>query len=392
MTVTLTARLRALDDALRRNQAFWRPIPFHTPRPAWRDTHPELAEAALALGDAEVDALSSDNAGLWRWALELMPGWRAAIDPSRLSEARTASKPDTGRSSWHIPGRKQAQIQAFAEAIGAPMAPLLEWCSGKGHLGRHLSRRWGIPALSLDHDPALCHAGEALSAHAGPGHDFVVADALAPESARHLAGRHAIALHACGDLHRALLHGAVGHAQAIDLSPCCYYRSASREYRPFNAEAALPLSRDESHLAVSETATAGAGERRQRDAAMERKLGYLAWYRDRTGRLRAAGLKPVPAAWNRLPFEDYLRAMAERDGVATGAVFDGIAYAEIGRMRRAEVARMNLIRMVFRRPLEVWLVLDQALFLERAGYRVELSEFCAPDTTPRNILISARRR
>ena len=52
---------------------------------------------------------------------------------------------------------------------------------------------------------------------------------------------------------------------------------------------------------------------------------------------------------------------------------------------------MELVRHLFRRPLELWLVLDRALFLQEQGYRVELREFCPRHLTPRNILIHAER-
>ena len=55
------------------------------------------------------------------------------------------------------------------------------------------------------------------------------------------------------------------------------------------------------------------------------------------------------------------------------------------------MARMELVRHLFRRPLELWLVLDRALFLQEQGYQVELSQFCARELTPRNILIHAEK-
>ncbi len=36
---------------------------------------------------------------------------------------------------------------------------------------------------------------------------------------------------------------------------------------------------------------------------------------------------------------------------------------------------MELVRHLFRRPLELWLVLDRALFLQEQGYRVEVGSF-----------------
>ena len=62
-----------------------------------------------------------------------------------------------------------------------------------------------------------------------------------------------------------------------------------------------------------------------------------------------------------------------------------------GWQRLAEVRNLELLRALFRRPLELWLVLDQALFLHEQGFRVELGEFCASELTPRNLLLLARR-
>lgn len=385
-------RLRALGEVLQHYQDYWRPLPFREHRPGWCTLNPGLAAAALALNDADTEALTSDNPALWRWASRYLPDWADLIELCALPAPTRHLPVDTGPTSWHIPGRKQAQIEAFATAIGPPVAPLLEWCAGKGHLGRHLGRRWQQPVASLEIDAELCAAGQELADRQGLAQTFLQTDVLTPDSAARLAGRHAVALHACGDLHRALLHAAREHAaEAIDLAPCCYYRSATAVYPAFNPEADLPLSQAELHLAVTETTTAGQRERHIRDSAMARKLGYLAWFHDHTGASRIGGIKPVPANWNRLPFNDYLQAMAARDGLAPAIGADGSSYAAIGQARQREVMRLSLVRLVFRRPLEVWLALDQSVFLERAGYRVTLSEFCAPALTPRNLLISARR-
>lgn len=53
---------------------------------------------------------------------------------------------------------------------------------------------------------------------------------------------------------------------------------------------------------------------------------------------------------------------------------------------------MSLIQLVFQRPLEIWLALDKALYLEERGYRARLLEFCAKSVTPRNILLCAYKK
>lgn len=53
-----------------------------------------------------------------------------------------------------------------------------------------------------------------------------------------------------------------------------------------------------------------------------------------------------------------------------------------GERRRAEVQHLELVRSVFRRPLELWLVTDRAVALDEAGFTVQVSNFCARSPTP----------
>jgi len=245
--------------------------------------------------------------------------------------------------------------------------------------------------LSLEWDAALCAAGAAMAARAGVEQRFVACDVLTDFAASHLPGRHAVALHACGDLHLALLHGAVAAATpALDLAPCCYYRIATPQYQPLNPDARLALSRDELHLAVSETVAAGARERHLRDRDMAWKLAFLE-LRAAAGIARGTTFKPIPAAWYGDGFAAWMQRLAAREGVPLGEAPDRDALERQGWARQREVRRLDLLRLAFRRPLEIWLALDRALFLERQGYRVTLSEFCPRRLTPRNLLISARR-
>ena len=46
---------------------------------------------------------------------------------------------------------------------------------------------------------------------------------------------------------------------------------------------------------------------------------------------------------------------------------------------------------LFRRPLELWLLLDRCLYLVEQGYSVRLGEFCPTSLSPRNLLILAER-
>ncbi|MGV8496106.1 methyltransferase, partial [Pseudomonas aeruginosa] len=59
--------------------------------------------------------------------------------------------------------------------------------------------------------------------------------------------------------------------------------------------------------------------------------------------------------------------------------------------RLAMVRNLELVRALFRRPLELWLLLDRCLYLVEQGYSVRLGEFCPTSLSPRNLLILAER-
>ena len=87
-------------------------------------------------------------------------------------------------SACEIPGRKAAQIDAFAAALGVPCAPVTEWCAGKGHLGRRIASHSGVAVTSLEIDARLCDAGRALAQRAGVAtQGFVTVDVLVPSCA-----------------------------------------------------------------------------------------------------------------------------------------------------------------------------------------------------------------
>ncbi|SDI80455.1 Methyltransferase domain-containing protein [Billgrantia gudaonensis] len=355
----LAAMLRALDEtALTRLQD----APFeHSPLAAWLPVE-ELA----ALVD--LPAISADS-------VEPPSAWSA-----------------------HIGGRKWQQIVAFAARM--PVAadrPLIEWCAGKGHLARTLSRLHGCHVTALEWQASLCAAGRCLAERQGADVALVGQDVMAGDATRWLGGNgHLAALHACGDLHVRLIELAADHAGAVTLAPCCYHRTAAERYRPLSryarrltAERGLALARDDLTLAVQETVTAPRGDRRRRARANAWRLGFDALQREVRG---IDAYLPVPSlAHGRLPetFAGFCRWAAEQKGLALPARLDAARFEREGQRRLAEVERLELVRHLFRRPLEVWLALDRRMRLEEAGFAVELGTFCARELTPRNLLLRA---
>ncbi len=387
------ARFHALDAFLIEHQGLWRPRPFTHRQLPWETTHPALAKwlRQRSLTDAENDhnhphALPAPAPfpQLAEQALRL-----SAVDklPTQPLE------PARHRLNVDVPGRKWQQIEAFGAALQFAQTPThwLDWCAGKGHLGRRLLHP-GQQLTCLEYDPALIAAGQALSDHHGLAVTHRLQDvmddvAISPEHTP-------VALHACGDLHvRLLQRASAAGCKQLALAPCCYNRINATHYQALSRAgraSRLQLSIDDLGLPLSETVTAGHRVRRQRDTSMARRLGFDALQRQLRGCDEYLPTPSLPAGWLDQPFADYCRELAGRKGLSTGEQ-DWMALEAHGWQRLAEVRNLELLRGLFRRPLEVWLVLDRALFLAEQGYRVAVGHFCEPTLTPRNLMVLAER-
>lgn len=388
----LQQRQRSLDQVLHGTRSLWHPQPFRDARPAWCGEYPALSGELLALADAEVEVLNNEGDAARVFLARHLPevaGLESLADlPIRAATPRVEHG---ARWAWEIPGRKQQQIEAFAAAARPSAVPVLDWCAGKGHLGRLLALQWQLGVNSLEIDPVLCHEGAQLAAKARVEQNFLCQDALTATGC-FLPNQHAVALHACGNLHRTLIRdGAEAGVARFDVAPCCYHRGVADFYQPLSGVLQTGLTRDDTRLAVTETVTASPRLRRQRDKEMAWKLGFDALRRVVTGEASYRSFKPVPAAWFRDDFAGFARQMAQREGLLLATQTALAEFEQAGWRRQREVMRLSIVRHAFRRSLEVWLVLDLAMFLERQGYDVQLGSFCARQLTPRNLLISAQR-
>ena len=394
----LAERFQALDAFLGEHQALWRPRPFHHLRLPWEADHRELADWLRARSLEQAEQAHNRPEQLDAPA----PFPPLAEASARLSEVgalpRQALAPRSPRLSVDVPGRKLQQIQAFASALAFHQTPRhwLDWCAGKGHLGRWLAQD-GAALTCLEWDASLCSAGAALSQRLGLNARHLQQDVMAADARRHLApDTSVVALHACGDLHVRLLRlaSAAGSHQ-LALAPCCYNRIDTPDYRPLSRPAQasrLKLSRDDLALPLSETVTAGARTRRQRDQSMAWRLGFDLLQRQLRGSDDYLPTPSLEVAWLSRPFAEYCQHLAALKQLPLTGEQPWAQYEAAGWQRLAQVRNLELVRALFRRPLEIWLLLDRALFLQEQGYEVRLGRFCDPPLTPRNLLLLAERR
>jgi hypothetical protein len=391
----LQSRFAALDAFLLKHQALWRPRPFTLRHLPWESQHPELSAWLRQRSLEEAEAAHNHP--------ELLdapqPFAQLALQSKALSEVEALPpvtlKAVSSRMGVDVPGRKWQQIEAFASSLSFQQQPThwLDWCSGKGHLGRRLAH--GGQALTLlEYDEHLVQAGQHLSDKLGIRAKHQHQDVMADNAAAQLQTHHTpVALHACGDLHVRLMHLASdARCQQLAIAPCCYNRIAGDRYLPISEQAkasALTLSLDDLGLPLSETVTAGARVRRQRDTSMARRLAFDLLQRQLRSIDEYLPTPSLPGAWLDKPYADYCCDLAALKGLPSPGQQDWAALEADGWTRLAQVRNLELLRNLFRRPLELWLILDRALYLGERGYNVRVGTFCDSHITPRNLLIIA---
>ncbi len=385
-------QLQRLDQQLREYEWLWRPQPFKEVRPVWCQRVPALAEALLALSDEQHTLLTQDNVALFTLLETHIPGISEFVALTTVTMGEALALAEQGpHFSRDIPGRKWQQIQMFASRVGEIQHPVLEWCGGKGHLGRLLAAQWQQPVTTAEWNADLCATGEKLASRTQVKQQFKIVDLLGPIPQDLVKQQHGIALHACGELHRVFIRQAIDKGlPAVDLVPCCYYQTPSEIYAPFTPGLKLQLDYNGLRLAITETITSNASEILKRDQDMAWKLGYQMILQQEM-KLPYKPMKPVPKQWLKGSFQQLCEKLAERHQIQLPAHINWHDYQSQGEQRLKETMRLGLPRHALRRAIELWLVLDMACHLERHGYTTTIQTFCEREITPRNLLLSGRR-
>ena len=297
-----------------------------------------------------------------------------------------------------IKGRKWTQINTFSNHVNGTL-PVLEWCAGKGHLGRLIHYKTKAAVSAVEWNSSLCQQGTQLAEQLQCQQQFFEANVLLNE-ADHLLEQeqHAVALHACGDLHVHLIERAkAALTQRVTISPCCYHLTDHEVYKPVSLQAkqssllmaSLSLSKQDLKLAVAQLSTSGERQAQLNDQEV--------WWRLSFDCLQKALLKTdqylnVPSFPKTLLSQEFYHFAAwviTHKALNIQLPEDLSGYLAAGLLRFNRLRRAELVSQFFRRPLELWLAYDRSLSLEEVGYQVTLSTFCASTTTPRNLLIQA---
>lgn len=423
-TRALGARIDGLASALADGAWLWRPRPFTTQSPPWAERAPELAAFCLELDEAQVHAFE-EGAALPEGAPPLLREWVGRLaaltalpsvetsGPTGLGDVDSVNgeargRPDVStRAAWMVPARKLEQISRFVDAVtgevAARPAAVLDWCGGKGHLGRMFGQRLGVPVVVLEREGAYAEEALSLARRVGVELRFVAADAMAGTSAA-LVGELprdglVVGLHACGVLGERMLTLSTEVRLAVAHSPCCLHKVPGLKdgaWRPMADGTAAALARhgltlDHSamRLATSDEVVARPALRTQRLRENTYRLALDLLLQEASGRPAYTPLGTLPANLLRGGFRDFAVGAAAHLGLALPPFDPELALAR-GEARAHASRRLGLVRSLFRRAIEVLVVFDRAAYLAERGYDVDTVHFAPRAVTPRNILIRAR--
>ena len=388
--MTLTEQFSALDSLLMNTRSYWQCTAFDFDCLPW----PELHDPLTALTDQDVAELDTDQAQLYQFFSPYIPGIEQL---SRLASLPVITSSRTDYPFWisnGIKGRKFTQLQDFVGALPANNQPILEWCAGKGHLGRMLAFNGAPSVHSIELQSHLCEQGQKSAQQQGLAMQFSQADVLTDNTQGFFNPQtHAVALHACGALHQTFMHQAsAAKVTQISFSPCCYHLFTENNYQAMSEQAkrsALNLTHRDLKLALQETVTAPSRVGKVRKTEVEWRLGFDALRKSLTGESAYVSVPSVNKAIFSDSFESFCKWAADKKALKLPKDIDYNKFLLIGQARKKITERVELVRHVFRRAIEVWLVLDRALYLQQQGYNVSVSTFCEKQLTPRNILILA---
>ncbi|WP_016955758.1 methyltransferase [Catenovulum agarivorans] len=390
-STSLSVHFEKLDAALTQYQAYWNFVPFQCSDFPW--DNPELTEYLQTL--AEQTELEHDEV-CQQIAQRFFPELADALEQVDFVHNQLVDDWQKPVPFWllnGIHGRKITQVQQLSAQI-KPKYPLLEWCAGKGHLGRLLSFQHDVAVTSVEWQQGLCEQGTNLAKTYDIKQDFIHADVLKQRAVWLKPQQHVVALHACGDLHVTLLKQAVeAQVEYMHVAPCCYHLIGDEVYPALSQQgkqSSLHIAKSILKLAVQAQVTAGQRVANLRQTEVLWRLAYQLIRADITGDASYQSLPSVKKSWFTGEFVDFVTWGAEHQGFTLPADLDFADYLQRAAIKQKFTQQLEYVRHAFQRALELWLVLDKALFLEQSGYQVEVNYFCPYQTTPRNMMIVAK--
>ncbi len=390
-----------LSEWLEQNRNFWIARPFVSLPVPWEEHYPNLSESLRNLSVGEIELYEQHPEKIphmQKWNKEAKSFTADVLGKDFIT--KPLPKNVLFSLKRKIPERKWQQIIHFIQSLPDIDSSVIDWCAGKGHLGRTLiSLLKNKKVYCLEKQAALCQAGKKLATEFALAEtlDMVCCDVLEDDTQEYFDNDvTAIALHACGNLHLQLIENCLARdARALFFAPCCYHRMQVKnsDYSPLSSQGQkfdLRLNQAALRLATAEEVVASTRRRELRRRELAWRLGFDLLRRELEATDHYEPMRPFPTNWLEGSFSDFCMALVERENLPKpSSPID--KFCKKGYDKLKLVRSLALPRIIFRRPLELWLVLDRAICLWENGYEVTVCTFCTRNVTPRNLLVMAQK-
>ena len=402
MTWEIEKNIDEIGTMLMAYRMFWSGRPFWNDRLLWEDTYPEISKFLRSWTMEELEHFER-SPHLHPKAPNLIREIAAqSTSLTKMSILYDTSVSLPTQLSYHIKKRKWSQIEHLLSAMSNNHTGFVDWCCGKGHLGRTLTNHFDVPVHGLEIDSVLIESGKELTAT--NHHCFTVCDVQQQSNIPKLQGT-MVALHSCGEL----LECAIDQYIEQDMEggyfvSCCYHRISSEKRQNISAFASkYDLVLDPFELRIPSTFEFSASQkmRKRRRREMEYRIAFDLILRDVTGSNTYQKLLSVPDSWKDDSFENFVQNIAKRESISLSFSFSKNvnlnAYLIKGKEKLRQIRGLASLRSLFSRLIELWIVGDRALYIQeqrekrnqKAKHDVQIGVFAPESVTPRNIVIIA---
>jgi hypothetical protein len=386
---SLEKNTNEIGHLLEQYQDFWSGRPFGQEKLSWEDKFPELSQFLRSWSPEDVEKFERHPHLHPRTPLllkEIFQHGSSLTELPILYDSKFSLPP---KLSYHIKERKWSQITHLLSMMNPPYSGFVDWCCGKGHLGRTLSQVFDVPLRGLDIDPALIEQAQHLS-KLQKEQCFTTCDLLQRQHVPQMEGT-MVALHSCGDLLDCAMNVMVEQnmEQGIFVS-CCYHRIKSSYWNHKSnlcSQHKLRLTTFDLRIPSTFEYSASAKIRVRRRREMEYRVGFDLLLRDVLGNKTYQQISSVPDKWKDGSFEEFVKKLSEREGVSIEDGRDLNAYLRKGKEKLCQIRGLGSLRSLFSRLIELWIVGDRALWLQEQGRDVHVGIFAPEEVTPRNLVI-----
>lgn len=295
--------------------------------------------------------------------------------------------------------KKQHEISLIKEEINElDIKQLIDIGSGAGHLSSYLLWDSNLKSVCIDQSSEFQEIGKKKLSKYHPqileNIDFETMTFSPSSELSFLEDTMVIGLHACGDLSPLIIDKYLRSKNKFLLNYGCCFHKLTEDYINLSSYAKknpLKLSNHTLTLAAKGYKPKSKEELNFRDKVKLYRYGLHIYLKDDKD-LEFITIGNAQKSDYESSFSDYAfkYAHSHLNGVSRDELDIFISSLETNKKIRRLVL-LGIIRSILARLIELYIVIDRALYIQEKGYKVELNETFSKELSPRNLSLMAQK-